>query len=312
MFKTLFLFRNTNHFLGLAIIFIMEVINLESSEDEDCCVAAAAPLVKSSFVNQFNVDDDDDSSASSDDSIWNEKGLPSTTLKRKSAEISIAVDRPADDTKTSVGSDLHQGAQQSSVKPKHSDTTVQNTTNKESGSTKHKYITQDSVEIIDDQEEEPLPPEVPLNKDGNWRIVLLMDHREFGCRKDNFLPTVEKNINNHFGGKYSEITTLPSADFLFVARLISKTTGEVMDERVLDLVIERKNIEDLSHCLIEDSKKYRPLSFFEAQMYKLRHCGIRKKLFLMEDDEDKAACFFVGVKTPVERDKSLKRVKTIR
>ena len=289
----------------------MEVINLESSEDEDCCVAAAAPLVKSSFVDQVNVDDDDDSSASSDDSIWNEKGLPSTTLKRKSAEISIAVDLPTNETKTSVGCEPRQDSQQRSALPNHADNTVQNTTNEIITSSKKKYITQDSVEI-DDPDEEPLPPEVPLNKDGNWRIVLLMDHREFGCRKDNFLPTVEKNINNHFGGKYSEITTLPSADFLFVARLISKITGEVMDERVLDLVIERKNVEDLSQCLIEASKKYRPLSFFDAQMYKLRHCGIRKKLFLMEDDEDRAACFFVGVKTPVERDKSLKRVKTIR
>ena len=292
----------------------MEVIDLESSDDDG--VAVAPLFVKSPTVDLEGDDDDDDDeddddgSTSSDDSIWNEKGLSSSLKRKCTGTTDPLLDRPANrsgvDEKTPPQNSL-----QSNVQPEKSDNTVQKTVDMASSSSKSKYITQDSMEI-DDQDEEPLPPEVPLNKDGAWRIVLLMDHREFGCRKDNFLPTVEKNINSHFQGKFAEITTLPSADFLFVARLISKTTGEIMDERVLDLVIERKNVEDLSHCLIQDSKKYKPLSFFEAQMYKLRHCGIRKKLFLMEDDEDWATCFFVGVKTPVERDKSLKRVKTIR
>ena len=104
-----------------------------------------------------------------------------------------------------------------------------------------------------------LPPEVPLPVGGTWRIVLLMDHREFGCA-NNFLSTVEKKINN--GGNHAEITTLPSADYLFVARLISDSTGEVMDERVLDMVIERKNVQDACQCLIADSKSEYLLSHF--------------------------------------------------
>jgi hypothetical protein len=285
----------------------MEVIHLESSDDEG--VAAAPLFVKSPTVHlddddDNDDDDDDDSSTSSDDSIWNEKGL-STSLKRKCTGTDPLIGRPADRGGVNKAKMPPQNALRINLQPEIPDTIAQNTVYKARAS----YTF--SVEI-DDNDEEPLPPEVPLNKDGTWKIVLLMDHREFGCRKDNFLLTVEKNVNSHFQGKFAEITTLPSADFLFVARLISKTTGEIMDERVLDLVIERKNVEDLSHCLIQDSKKYKPLSFFEAQMYKLRRCGIRKKVFLMEDDEDRAACFFVGVKTPVERDKCLKRVKTIR
>jgi hypothetical protein len=104
-----------------------------------------------------------------------------------------------------------------------------------------------------------LPPEVPLPVGGTWRIVLLMDHREFGCA-NNFLSTVEKKINN--GGNHAEITTLPSADYLFVARLISDSTGEVMDERVLDMVIERKNVQDACQCLIADSKSEYLFSHF--------------------------------------------------
>ena len=115
-----------------------------------------------------------------------------------------------------------------------------------------------------------LPPEVPLPTNGTWRVVLLMDHREFGCA-NNYLQTVEKKINAHFGGKnFCEITTLPSADYLYVARLISNETSndndeeKILDERVLDMVIERKNVADACSCLIAESKQYRPLSFFEV------------------------------------------------
>jgi ERCC4-type nuclease len=150
--------------------------------------------------------------------------------------------------------------------------------------------------------------------DAQWKIVLLMDHREFGC-SNNFLQQVETQINNHFGGKHAEITTLPSADYLYVARLISTSAnnfGEILDERVLDVAIERKAVQDVCQCLIADSKKYHPLSFFEAQMYKLMNCGMSKKLFLMEGDEDTSKRLMYGAKSIEERKKRLKRVKTLR
>ena len=69
---------------------------------------------------------------------------------------------------------------------------------------------------------------------------------------------------------------------MFVARLISKTDNEtILDERVLDLIVERKDVNDLCSCLIQPSKSHPPLQFFEAQMYKLQHCGLENKVFLL-------------------------------
>ena len=53
----------------------------------------------------------------------------------------------------------------------------------------------------------------------------------------------KQKINKHFGDTTHncEITTLPSADYLFVARLISHSDKKsVIDERVFNLIIERK------------------------------------------------------------------------
>ncbi|KAL7548504.1 hypothetical protein ACHAWF_011782 [Thalassiosira exigua] len=154
---------------------------------------------------------------------------------------------------------------------------------------------------------------------GTWNVLMLMDRREFGQHSgSDFLERTERKINERFGGgkAHCERTTLPSADYLFVARLTSRS-GETVDERILPLIIERKNVNDLQLCLITDSKKYRPLSFFEAQMYKLQRCGVARKLFLMEGDEDDPRQFSMhsaktGTATPLERDKRLKRVKTVR
>ena len=157
-------------------------------------------------------------------------------------------------------------------------------------------------------------PELPIPTNAKWKIVLLMDHREFGCA-NNFLESVETQINSHFGGKHAEITTLPSADYLYVARLIStdhRNSGEILDERVLDMVIERKAVQDVCQCLITNSKKYKPLTFFEAQMYKLMNCGMGKKLFIMEGDEDMTKGLMHGAKSQGERERRLKRVKTLR
>ena len=52
-------------------------------------------------------------------------------------------------------------------------------------------------------------------------------------------------------------------------------------QRVVDLLVERKNVNDLCSCLISPSKSHPPLKFFEAQMYKLQHCGLENKVFLL-------------------------------
>jgi len=191
------------------------------------------------------------------------------------------------------------------------------------------------------------------SEDENWKIMMLMDLREFGQRTNGteLLNNVENHINQHFNGKYCEQVSLPVADYMFVARKYNDK-GEVEDERILPLLIERKNVNDLQSCLITDSKKYAPLGFYEAQMYKFQCCGsIKHKIFLIgkcciyaqpalallfkshlltylsqyphtrhrtEGDEDNPHEFSnkntssFGVVSPEEYVKRLKRVKTAR
>ncbi len=176
----------------------------------------------------------------------------------------------------------------------------------------------------------PSRPEIPTtninnyNNDHEYRVVLLMDHREFGLGRskkdnDNFLKLSERRINNYFNekgisGKSCEILSLKAADYMFVARKISRSTGQVVEERIFDLIIERKDVGDLASCLIVPSKKYKPLKFFEAQMYKLVNCGIERKIFLVEGDEDTHKWRTQGGGPASDKEKRLRRlrIKTIR
>lgn len=156
---------------------------------------------------------------------------------------------------------------------------------------------------------QPLTSSLP-NVGGTWRVVLLMDHREFGNSTD-FLQETKAKINKHFGDTYADIDTLPSADYMFVARLISDSTGHILQERVLDMVIERKDICDLTQACVTQSKKFPPLSFFDAQMYKFQHNGISKKLFIIEGDEE-TQNVWRGANMEMEKLNRKKRIKTVR
>ena len=263
--------------------------------------------LKSSINNipsNNSISQQDNSSVSSNDSIWDKQGGGFTSRKKKE-RVESYYDyyrlKHNNNNKSAAGNDnttsTTVGMQQSGSKEADADN---NKNNKSSSNTTKKV-------------QKKLPHHLPSN--ATWHIVLLMDHREFGCA-NNFLQTVEKKINKHFGGgdiPSAEITTLASADYLFVARLISNDTKKnILDERVLDMVIERKNVADACSCLIAQSKKYKPLSFFEAQMYKLQTCGISKKIFLMEGDEDKTKSLLTGAKTKNEKERRLKRIKSLR
>lgn len=149
------------------------------------------------------------------------------------------------------------------------------------------------------------------------------EDREFGLRPGksgrNFLKTVEKKINKHFDGVHCEVVALPSANYMFVAmfvaRLISNINGEIIDERVLDLIIERKDVNDLQLCLTTKCETYEPLKSFEAHMYKFQHYGVSRKLFLIEANEENPEHFHMrsantSVARKYEQSSRLKRVKT--
>lgn len=187
--------------------------------------------VTTTVVQSF---EDDGSSVSSEDSIWNKVGLRLRPSRSNNGVGGV----------TNLPGNL----------------TLSKTTAPVSLTRACRDITNDDfVDTEEDDTVTTLPHDIPLllpAVDGTWRVILLMDHREFGCAANNFLTTVEKKINKHFreGTTYCEITTLPSADYLFVARLLSNTTGEIMDERILDMIIERKSVQDVCQCLIADSK----------------------------------------------------------
>mmetsp|Transcript_3496 Transcript_3496/g.8906 ORF Transcript_3496/g.8906 Transcript_3496/m.8906 type:complete len:772 (-) Transcript_3496:219-2534(-) len=303
----------------------MEVINIDSSDDEDVPLAGAARILAATrekerascrgsstvaaatrprYVTQ-------ETNPASYDDIWNE-GLPSKSMKNDASvesdeELEIVGGSGCARNNNNGGCSLEitRG--------------VNDTDNGEAHTMEHINETRLGANI----EAVNSAPTVDAWI-GHWKVMLLMDLREFGQhKKSTFLQKVEKQINKHFGGEvHCEKVSLPSADYMFVARLISNANGEVIDERVLDLIVERKNVNDLQLCLTVPSKKYKPLSFFEAQMYKLQNCGVTKKIFLMEGDEDNPSQFSTfasksGVKSrfvapKFEQEKRLKRVKTVR
>lgn len=290
----------------------MEVINIDSSDDEEVPAKGRVGASRGDkdgasqhYVTQDTNPLSDDSVSSDDSFIWNTAGLPSNAAKRSAASYKSPLEEleimgGGDDT-NAVGSDVPNPKKSIPIRSSLENENVVGVNEAE----KQRHTREDT----DDSSN---------SKVGNWKVMMLMDVREFGQHKgSDFLEKTEKKINKHFNGVHCEKLSLPSADYMFVARLISNTNGEIIDERVLDSVIERKNVNDLQLCLTKNSKKYKPLSFFEAQMFKLQHCGVPKKLFLMEGDEDNLTQFsmisaITGVATKNEQINRLKRVKTIR
>ena len=145
------------------------------------------------------------------------------------------------------------------------------------------------IDLTNDDDEETQINESGIQRNGKdlsnndtWKVVLLMDYQEFNGRKQkkDFIRT---KISNAIMGQNPDLDAvyptqveignstvsstdnstghrqcLPVGDYMFVARLISSTTGKVIDERVIDMVIERKNVTDVCNCLVTDSKKYKP------------------------------------------------------
>jgi ERCC4-type nuclease len=128
------------------------------------------------------------------------------------------------------------------------------------------------------------PPPPP-----DWEVVLLVDHHERNnaqvMRRDELVARVNEAFHTqhqHRQHAHCEVgsarsQSLPAGDYMWVAR-----RGD--EERVLDCLVERKTMFDLGRCICNASKTYKPLTEMEVQMVKLRNCGIRNKIFLVEND----------------------------
>ena len=270
----------------------MDIINIESSEEEDTSPVISNDLVKqppsssahkpiSKLITQPSTltnYDDDDCSVSSNDSIWDKQGL---TAKSSAVDNDTKSDIPAnhssDDEELEVikgvTTKVHQptsGNKVLQLKSTHLTTNDNNINDMEDTQLKEAI----RLSLLDEQQQQQKPSSIPNTTTtksntpqqqpntvdtylGKWKVVLLMDHREFGIRdpaKMNYLQSVQSKINIKFGSGSAEIVALPSADYLFVARLISHDNGQVIDERVFDMIIERKDVNDLAQGLIIDSK----------------------------------------------------------
>lgn len=260
----------------------MDVITIESSDDDGAAsviIGKEHIAMTSALRDVLNIQSDDDASSISSDDVWKIIGLSSRAKTDDSLTTndelvkvfqrrcgfgpSGRTDESQQAFEDSSSSDL--GFKETQFIPSHdcdesSVSSADSIWDKPGLPHRSKrivvappHIDGPSISVDSNERADSNPPLVPLPIDGAWRIVLLMDHREFGCA-NKFLNTVQTRINKQLGGKFAEITTLPSADYMFVSRLISNATGEVMDERVLDMVIERKNVKDVCQCLISDSK----------------------------------------------------------
>ena len=149
---------------------------------------------------------------------------------------------------------------------------------------------------------EPPRPVRAANPSGDrWKVVLCMDFQEHnGTRKK---EAIMEQINGHFRGTnpvdhvygtYCEIGNsvagtqkLPVGDYMFVARKVN-STGKVLEEKVLNVLIERKSTENVMVSIQKESRRHRPLKEIEVQLRQMQYCGIDHRIFLLEGDEDRS------------------------
>ncbi|XP_064621952.1 crossover junction endonuclease MUS81-like [Lineus longissimus] len=111
---------------------------------------------------------------------------------------------------------------------------------------------------------------------GEFEVVLCVDNREHfgaGCSKKNLLPELMKN------GVSCDVRNLTVGDFAWIAREKleidpNQLRAPQCKELILDFVVERKRMDDLSGS-IKDGR-------FKEQKFRLRQCGLKKPIYLVE------------------------------
>ncbi|XP_013385302.1 crossover junction endonuclease MUS81 isoform X2 [Lingula anatina] len=111
---------------------------------------------------------------------------------------------------------------------------------------------------------------------GTFDIVLCVDNQEhYGSgKKGDLLPELLKN------GVDCNVRKLQVGDFLWIAKEKVKHTPGLLQmpktrELVLDYIIERKRMDDLAGSIIDGR--------FKEQKFRLKNCGLRKPIYLVED-----------------------------
>lgn len=115
-----------------------------------------------------------------------------------------------------------------------------------------------------------------------YDVILILDDREkFGSRKGKVVDMIRSQFNI-----LVEVRRLPVGDGIWIARHRESCT-----EYVLDFIVERKEVDDLSSS-IRDNR-------YRDQKLRLQRCGLQKLIYLVEGDLNtleaaesiKTACF---------------------
>lgn len=118
-------------------------------------------------------------------------------------------------------------------------------------------------------------------KAGTFDVILLVDTRESasGVSSDLKKTTIISEFLNH--SIKAEMRTLPAGDFTWIARekrskisIGQFVTTNYQKELILDVVIERKRVDDLASS-IQDGR-------FHEQKHRLKKSGIRRPTYLVE------------------------------
>ncbi|PFX19394.1 Crossover junction endonuclease MUS81 [Stylophora pistillata] len=113
---------------------------------------------------------------------------------------------------------------------------------------------------------------------GTFDVILCVDVNEttaeVNSRKDALIPELKNN------GVQFDVRKLQLGDFLWVARerpvpVPGCLSVPVARELILDYIVERKRMDDLCGSIIDGR--------FHEQKFRLRHCGLRHPIYLVED-----------------------------
>ncbi|XP_077863715.1 structure-specific endonuclease subunit MUS81-like [Saccoglossus kowalevskii] len=144
----------------------------------------------------------------------------------------------------------------------------------------------DSISNIDDSSQGSIStsssvdarPQFVLQQ-GTYDVILCVDNCETaggssGSRKANLLPELKKN------GIDCDVRKLQVGDFLWIAKeRIRHMPGcleiPIAKEIVLDYIVERKRMDDLASSITDGR--------FKEQKFRLKNCGLRKPIYLVED-----------------------------
>ncbi|XP_061769054.1 crossover junction endonuclease MUS81 [Nerophis ophidion] len=122
---------------------------------------------------------------------------------------------------------------------------------------------------------------------GTYDIVLCVDFIETTGGSHHRKHELVKELQTN--GVHFDVRKLNVGDFLWVAREKVAPMSAAGRELVLDFVIERKRMDDLCGSIIDGR--------FKEQKFRLKRCGLRKPIYLVEEQGKAAAHLSLPEKT---------------